>query len=179
MTIGEKIYYCRLENHMTQKELGEKTGIDSATIGKYERGKLNPKFETVLKIANALNLPDPMIFYSDEEKESAWAEILQKNSGMVTTSDGNGNFQTELVKKDYKGEIQRIYTCDLKTDVVKKIAIHMAIDHIWGRNDATSLALLNQILSLYPEDGEQAEALFNDLEKLAYNIQIIKDPTPK
>lgn len=178
MTIGEKIYYCRLENHMTQKELGEKTGIDSATIGKYERGKLNPKFETIIKIANALNLPDPMIFYSDEEKERAWNEILQENSGMITRSDGNGNFQSELVKKDYKGKIQRIYTCDLKTDVVKKIAIHMAIDHIWGRNDAIAPALLNAILGLYPADGERPKALLDDIEKLAYNIQI-KDPTQK
>ena len=54
MTVGERIYYCRLENHMTQKELGEKTGIDSATIGKYERGVLNPKISTLRKIADAL-----------------------------------------------------------------------------------------------------------------------------
>lgn len=54
MTVGERIYYCRLEKHMTQKELGEKTGIDAATIGKYERGILNPKIGTLRKIADAL-----------------------------------------------------------------------------------------------------------------------------
>lgn len=56
MTVGERIYYCRIENHMTQKELGEKTGIDSATIGKYERGVLNPKIGTLRKIADALGV---------------------------------------------------------------------------------------------------------------------------
>lgn len=65
MTVGEKIYYCRIENHMTQKELGEKTGIDGATIGKYERGVLNPKFETVKKIADALNIR-PLDLYPDK-----------------------------------------------------------------------------------------------------------------
>lgn len=54
MTVGERIYYCRIENHMTQKELGKKTGIDGATIGKYERGVLNPKIGTLKKIADAL-----------------------------------------------------------------------------------------------------------------------------
>lgn len=54
MTVGERIYYCRTEKHMTQKELGEKTGIDAATIGKYERGILNPKVGTLRKIADAL-----------------------------------------------------------------------------------------------------------------------------
>lgn len=56
MTIGERMYYCRLESKMTQKELGAKTGIDSATIGKYERGVINPKFQTLLKIADALGV---------------------------------------------------------------------------------------------------------------------------
>lgn len=56
MTVGERIYYCRIENHMTQKELGEKTGIDGATIGKYERGVLNPKIGTLRKIADALGV---------------------------------------------------------------------------------------------------------------------------
>lgn len=54
MTVGERIHYCRIENHMTQRELGEKTGIDGATIGKYERGILNPKIGTLRKIADAL-----------------------------------------------------------------------------------------------------------------------------
>ena len=56
MTVGERIYYCRIENHMTQKELGEKTGIDGATIGKYERWVLNPKIGTLKKIADALGV---------------------------------------------------------------------------------------------------------------------------
>ena len=54
MTVGERIYYCRIENHMTQKELGEKAGIDPSTIRKYESGRLNPKIGTLKKIADAL-----------------------------------------------------------------------------------------------------------------------------
>ena len=56
MTVGERIYYCRTENHMTQKELGEKTGIDPSTIRKYESGRLNPKISTLQKIADALEV---------------------------------------------------------------------------------------------------------------------------
>lgn len=178
MGIASKIAEIAKEKGVSLKELSRLIDVPYTTL--YHAIKRDSKidFETLLKIANALNLPDPMIFYSEEEKESAWAEILQENSGMVTHFDGNGKPQTELVKKDNKGEIQRIYTTDLKTDVVKKIAIHMAIDHIWGRNSATSLALLNSILGLYPADGERTEALLKDIEKLAYNIQI-KDPTQK
>ena len=56
MTVGERIYYCRIENHMTQKELGEKAGIDPSTIRKYESGRLNPKIGTLRKIADALGV---------------------------------------------------------------------------------------------------------------------------
>ena len=63
MNIGEIIRASRIKAGLTQKELGEKTGIDGATIGKYERGILNPKFETVTKIAAVLDIPAKKVYY--------------------------------------------------------------------------------------------------------------------
>lgn len=57
MTVGEKISEERKNVGMTQKELGEKTGIDPSTIRKYESGRLNPKIGTLRKIADALGVP--------------------------------------------------------------------------------------------------------------------------
>ena len=56
MTVGEKIAEERKYSGMTQKELGEKTGIDPSTIRKYESGRLNPKIGTLRKIADALGV---------------------------------------------------------------------------------------------------------------------------
>ena len=70
-TIGAKIREFRKARGMTQKELGEKSGIAEATIRRYELGKLNPKFETVKKIATALNVP-AAIFFEPSPKEQAW-----------------------------------------------------------------------------------------------------------
>lgn len=36
MTVGEKIRSSRVNAGLTQKELGDKMGVDSATVGKYE-----------------------------------------------------------------------------------------------------------------------------------------------
>ncbi len=55
--VGVKIKELRLRNGLTQKQLGEKCGIAEPTIRKYELGKLNPKIETIGKIAAALNVP--------------------------------------------------------------------------------------------------------------------------
>lgn len=56
MTIGERIKAARKNAGMTQKQLGELAGIAEPTIRRYELGKLNPKFETLAKIAEALKV---------------------------------------------------------------------------------------------------------------------------
>lgn len=56
MSIGENIKKLRKENGLTQKQLGEKCGMADSAIRRYELGKANPKIETLLKIATALNV---------------------------------------------------------------------------------------------------------------------------
>lgn len=64
MTIGEKIRTERILGGLTQKELGKRMGVDASTIRKYESGRLNPKLETVQKIAQALHI-DISVLYGD------------------------------------------------------------------------------------------------------------------
>lgn len=58
-TVGEKIRAARKAKQLTQKQLGELCDpvIAEPTIRRYELGKLNPKFETLSKIAKALQVP--------------------------------------------------------------------------------------------------------------------------
>lgn len=73
MTIGERIKSIRLENGMTQKELGEKCGIADSAIRRYELGGANPKTETLQKIATALNVSIYRLtgeFFDEIEKSS-------------------------------------------------------------------------------------------------------------
>ena len=56
MTVGERIKTFRKKKGLTQKQLAEKLGIIEETIRKYELGKLNPKKETLLRIAQALDV---------------------------------------------------------------------------------------------------------------------------
>ena len=75
-TIGEKIREIRKARGLTQKELGEKAGIAEPTIRRYELGKLNPKIETVKKIADALGV-DMNALYGD----LVWDAV---NNGLVS-----------------------------------------------------------------------------------------------
>lgn len=56
MTTGERIRNIRKAQNLTQKQLGELAGIAEPTIRRYELGKLNPKYETIEKIAAALKV---------------------------------------------------------------------------------------------------------------------------
>ena len=56
MTVGENIKRFRLEKGMTQKQLGDKCGIADSAIRRYELGGANPKIETLIKIADALDV---------------------------------------------------------------------------------------------------------------------------
>lgn len=56
MTVGENIKRIRKEKGLTQKALGELSGINEVQIRRYEIGGANPKLETIRKIAKALNV---------------------------------------------------------------------------------------------------------------------------
>ena len=56
MTIGQRIKKQRISQNLTQKALGELTGIAEPTIRKYESDRLHPKYETLEKLAAPLQV---------------------------------------------------------------------------------------------------------------------------
>lgn len=112
MTTGENIKRIRALNNMTQKQLSIKTSIAEPTIRKYESDKLNPKFETVKKIADALDVNPADI---DESLViNLGSDVMTKlpNGEFVTVPGGtkeaealtvlhclNDNGQTEWLKR--------------------------------------------------------------------------------
>lgn len=57
MTVGDRMRKIRIEKGLTQREVSTRCHIAEPTIRKYESGRLNPKFETMNKIASALEVP--------------------------------------------------------------------------------------------------------------------------
>ncbi len=67
MTTGERIRAARKNIGLTQKALGDKCQMPDSQIRQYELGMVNPKVETLKRIADALNIPvseliDPAVF---------------------------------------------------------------------------------------------------------------------
>lgn len=53
--LGHAIKEARLHQNLTQEELGKLVGVQKAQISKLENNFTNARFDTVLKVFNALN----------------------------------------------------------------------------------------------------------------------------
>ena len=102
---GEKLKELREERNLSQKELGDKMGgITQQTIAQYEKKETVPKFETVSKIANALEI-NPNIFYSNFSQSVAndSEEIGEKIKAMRHAKVG------EFSKRNAYAILENIY----------------------------------------------------------------------
>ena len=57
MKTGELIRKYRKKKQLTMKQLGEKIDVSEQAISQYERGLRNVNLETLIKIAEALEIP--------------------------------------------------------------------------------------------------------------------------
>ena len=74
--IGENIKYFRKEKGLTQKELGDLTGMADSAIRRYESGSIIPKEPNLIKIANALNVSTFSLKMRGIEKTKEWENAL-------------------------------------------------------------------------------------------------------
>ena len=63
--IGKRISEIRMKNNQTQQDLEFLTGIDSAEVSKYEKGKRNLTLKTMMKFAVALQIHPKELFDFD------------------------------------------------------------------------------------------------------------------
>ena len=69
--IAKRLKQARLKAGLSQKELGIAAGIDefsaSPRINQYERGKHTPDFTMAERLADALGVPAPFLYASNED----------------------------------------------------------------------------------------------------------------
>ena len=98
---GKRMKEARLRAGLSQEKLGVLAGIDemssSARMNQYERGKHEPDFSMVERIALALDLPESFFFSKDDK--TAWLlvalhrlpsamryEVIDAVDAMIATS---------------------------------------------------------------------------------------------
>lgn len=79
MRVGKKIQTIRKEQGLTQKELGGLLGVSGSMIGQYENDLRNPKFETLLRIAEVLSVsPEYLMGHEISDEKNQHFSIVEK-----------------------------------------------------------------------------------------------------
>ena len=77
--IGEKLYAVRKKSGMTQAEVAELAGLSDRTYADIERGTVNMRIETVLKICRALGItPDALLTEENSSLTELRGDVMQR-----------------------------------------------------------------------------------------------------
>lgn len=77
VTIGNKLYSFRKNAGLTQSEVAEKAGISDRTYADIERGTVNMRVETLLRICNVLKITPNEILSTEQEQEITTEKITE------------------------------------------------------------------------------------------------------
>jgi transcriptional regulator with XRE-family HTH domain len=77
--VGNKLLAIRRRAGMTQVEVAEAAGLSDRTYADIERGTVNMRVETILRICRALHItPDEVLTVSDSEMTAQQEELLKR-----------------------------------------------------------------------------------------------------
>jgi transcriptional regulator with XRE-family HTH domain len=94
MIISERMRTIRLEKHLSQGDIEQRTGLKRCYISRVENGHTVPSIETLEKMARALEIPMYLIFYDGEEPAAlpVLPEGMPSNNGEWGTSGNSSRF---------------------------------------------------------------------------------------
>lgn len=77
--IGNKLYAVRKRMGMTQSEVAEAAGLSDRTYADIERGSVNMRIETILRICEVLHItPDEIFTDEDSSIDTKQAELIAR-----------------------------------------------------------------------------------------------------
>ncbi|KLU69150.1 MAG: hypothetical protein RHS_5032 [Robinsoniella sp. RHS] len=159
MTTGEKIKYFRNMRGISQEMLGQLSGINSATIKKYEYGIRNPKPDQLLKITNALGISINLFMDFDIETVSDVLSLLFKMDEQVDMTfeaekDEEGNFIPDTMKISFKNHA-----------INKKLCAYLKAKQLQDNIENASDSFSDQ-----KQHQEAINAMEKDMEKIKNHL---------
>ena len=86
-TIGNRLYSIRKRMGLTQAEVAEAAELSTRTYADIERGSVNMRIETVLKICNVLHITPDEILTTDNSSISAKQQELWERLNSCSSKD--------------------------------------------------------------------------------------------
>lgn len=97
LTIGQRIQKYRMKQNLTQDQVAETAGISQKHLSRIEQGYHNPRFDMIIQIAEALNIPtDALAKDMSDNDISIFLENIRPNVEKLSAS------QLEYLQKSIK-----------------------------------------------------------------------------
>ena len=80
--VGKNIRLLRTQKNMTQDELAERLFVSRQTISNYETGRSQPDIDTLLRIAEALDVEAQHLLYGSPDTQ---AQLIQKKRAIASS----------------------------------------------------------------------------------------------
>lgn len=139
MDLGNRIKQYRITRNLTQKQLGELSGVAEITIRQYETGKREPKIEQLRKIATALNVPLTALL-DDETAFKFFGSISVPESAHLSAVkdwiEDNDKKRAELIRCILKTHNYNIEEKDIHWLIVTD---HQGFSFLVSKNDFQEL----------------------------------------
>lgn len=84
--IGNRLYKVRKKRGLTQAEVAEKAGLSDRTYADIERGTVNMRVETVIRICQALQIT-PNDLFCEQKSDAYTKEEIQQMLEKCTESE--------------------------------------------------------------------------------------------
>lgn len=100
----------RVDNHLTQEELGKKVNLKKSAISKYEKGRVEPSIDVIVKFAEIFNVsvdyltgktdnPNKIEIFDSTQKLSIKIHDLLIEKGIVTKDEELTEEKIEWLQK--------------------------------------------------------------------------------
>lgn len=86
-TIGERLFFIRKRMGLTQAEVAETAELSTRTYADIERGSVNMRIETILKICNVLHITPDEILTTDNSSISVGQQELWERLSLCSPKD--------------------------------------------------------------------------------------------
>lgn len=150
MNFGENLKMIRKKKGLSQRELGEKLGITQQTVAQYEKLKSPPKYETLHRIAESLNIryTDFLPEFTDEDQK-----IIKELIDIPELKSNNiYNISPESIAKMHLS----LSTANLHLDAKKKLLLESydSLNSI-GQDKAIDQVKLLTKIPEYQKDADE------------------------
>ncbi len=106
MTTGERILFQRKKARLTQKALGELCQMPDSQIRQYELGMVEPKMNTIRRIATALHIPISELIddWNNFSQDEILSDLGDDKSTDITFIDSDIVEYNRIIDKQKNGE---------------------------------------------------------------------------